>query len=334
MPVPRRCSNFFLCTLMLGYAVAFLAAPGMVQAQQSFPEHPIRLIVAFSPGGATDVIARQLANDLKDTIGQPVVVENRPGANGQIAWTHVAGSEPDGYTLLIAENALAISQGLYRRTNFDPIRQFDAVCLVATAPLVLVTSTKVKANTLKDFVALARTIPEKFSFSSSGIGSVAHLVFEVFAAGVGVEAVHIPYKGGGQAIGDVIAGHIDATMAAISVAKGMIDTGQVKGLAVTGLERSAVLPNIPTLRESGVITADVELRFWWGIFGPAGMPDPVKAKLSSAFAAVLAAPAMRARLAKLDIDPAYAPAAALHQKLVNEITNWSGFIDQHGIKAE
>jgi tripartite-type tricarboxylate transporter receptor subunit TctC len=317
----------FVCAVMLA------GATGAVQAQ-AFPERPIRLIVAFTPGGATDVIARQLANDLRDALGQPVVVENRPGANGQIAWTHVAGSDPDGYTLLIAENALAISQGLYRRTNFDPIRQFDAVCLVATAPLVLVTAPRIKANTLAEFVALSKTIPDKLSFSSAGIGSVAHLVFEVFAAGAGVDAVHIPYKGGGQAIGDVVAGHVDANMAAIPVARGLIESRQVKGLAVTGLERSAVLPNIPTLHEAGVTTADVELRFWWGIFAPAGIPDAVNAKLNGAFSAVLADPQMHARLAKLDIDPAYAPAPALRAKLVNEITNWSKFIDQHGIKAE
>ncbi len=336
MPTMRRRSCMFVRAplSMLGCALAVIGATCLAHAELSFPDHPIRLVVAFTPGGATDVIARQLANDIKETIGQPIVVENRPGANGQIAWTHVAGSDPDGYTLLIAENALAISQGFYRRTNFDPVRQFDAVCLVATAPLVLVTSNHVKADTLAQFVALARATPNKLSFASSGIGSVAHLVFEAFMAGAGIEAVHVPYKGGGQAIGDVLAGHIDAMTTSISVAKGLIDSHQVKGLAVTGFERSAVLPNIPTLKESGVTTANVELQFWWGIFGPAGLPDGVKTKLSNAISAVLADPQMRMRLAKLDIDPAYAPAPALQSKLVNEITNWSKFIDEHGIKAE
>ena len=328
LTVLRRCSRALACALML------VGAASAAQAQTPFPERPIRLIVAFTPGGATDVVARQIANDLKEAIGQPVVVENRPGANGQIAWTHVAGSEPDGYTLLMAENALAISQGLYKHINFDPVKQFDAVCLVATAPLVLVTSTKVKANTLAEFVALSKTVPGKLNFSSAGIGSVAHLVFEVFAAGAGVEAVHVPYKGGGQAIGDVVAGHIDANMAAISVARGLIDQGQVKGLAVTALERSPVLPNLPTLRESGIKTADVELRFWWGVFGPAGMPQAVKDKLSRAVATALASPQLRERLAKLDIDPTYAPAPALQAKLAKEIANWTKFIDAHGIKAE
>jgi tripartite-type tricarboxylate transporter receptor subunit TctC len=327
MSVLRR----YRIALVLGLLVG---APSLAPAQTAFPERPIRLIVAFTPGGATDVVARQIANDLKDALGQPVVVENRPGANGQIAWTHVAGSEPDGYTLLMAENALAISQGLYKHMNFDPARQLDAVCLVATVPLVLVTSTKMKANTLSDFIALARTAPGKLNFSSAGIGSVAHLVFEVFAAGAGVAAVHVPYKGGGQAIGDVVAGHIDANMAAISVARGLIDQGQVKGLAVTGLERSPVLTNLPTLRESGVKTADVDLRFWWGVFGPAGMPQAVKEKLGGAVSTALASRELRERLAKLDIDPGYAPAPALKAKLANEIANWTKFIDEHGIKAE
>jgi tripartite-type tricarboxylate transporter receptor subunit TctC len=327
MSVLRRCRLALVVGLLVG-------AAGIAQAQTAFPERPIRLIVAFTAGGATDVVARQIANDLKDALGQPVVVENRPGANGQIAWTHVAGSEPDGYTLLMAENALAISQGLYKHINFDPVKQLDAVCLVATVPLVLVTSSKVKANTLSDFIALSKTIPGKLNFSSAGIGSVAHLVFEVFAAGAGVEAVHVPYKGGGQAIADVVAGHIDANMAAISVARGLIDQGQVKGLAVTGLERSPVLPNLPTLRESGVKTADVDLRFWWGVFGPAGMPQPVKDKLGGAVATALASPQLRERLAKLDIDPGYAAAPALKAKLTNEIANWTKFIDDHGIKAE
>jgi tripartite-type tricarboxylate transporter receptor subunit TctC len=142
----------------------------------------------------------------------------------------------------------------------------------------------------------------------------------------------VPYKGGGQAIGDVVAGHIDANMAAISVARGLIDQGQVKGLAVTAMERSPVLPKLPTLRESGVKTADVDLRFWWGVFGPAGMPQAVKDKLSQAVATALASPQLRERLAKLDIDPTYAP--ALKAKLASEIANWTKFIDEHGIKAE
>ena len=322
----------------IAFALVFistaLAVPATIAQAQNFPERPIRLIVAFTAGGATDVMSRQIANDLKEALGQAVVVENRPGANGLIGWTHVATSEPDGHTLLMAENALAISQGLYKHIAFDPIRQLDPVCLVANAPLVLVTSTRLKANTLPEFIALAKATPARLNYSSAGIGSVAHLVFEVFMAGAGIQAVHVPYKGGGQAIADVAAGHIDAVMSAIPVARGLIEQGQVKGLAVTSSERSPVLPNLPTLREGGVTTADVDLAFWWGLFGPAGMPEAVKGKLSAAFAKALASPQVRERLAKIDIEPTFAPAPVLKTKLAHEIANWTKFIDAHGIKTE
>ena len=165
---------------------------------------------------------------------------------------------------------------------------------------MLVTSTKLKANTLPEFIALAKATPARLNYSSAGIGSVAHLVFAVFMAGAGIDAVHVPYKGGGQAIADVAAGHIDAVMSAIPVARGLIAQGQVKGLAVTSSERSPVLPELPTLRwaEGGVTTADVDLAFWWGPFGPAGMPEAVKGKLSAAFAKALTTPQLRERLAK------------------------------------
>ena len=314
---------------------ATLAGLGTAQAQ-NYPERPIRLVVAFVAGGATDTLTRQITEDLKAALGQPVIVENRPGANGYIAWNYVANSEPDGYTLLMAENALAISQGLFKKSasSFDPLKQYDAVAQVATSPLALVVANKVPANTLGELIRLARTIPEKMNYASAGIGSVAHLTFEVFRDGAGIEAVHIPYKGGGQAIGDIVAGQVEMHMASVAVAKPLVEAGRIKAMAVTGAKRSPALPDVPTLAEAGVKTADVDLGFWYALFGPKGLPDAVRAKLDKAVATVMADPAVRARLAKLDIEPAYAPAGALHQKLGNEITNWTKFIDQKGIKAE
>jgi tripartite-type tricarboxylate transporter receptor subunit TctC len=317
---------------LIAYALLGALAQAYAQGAQSYPDRPIRLIVAFSPGGATDVMTRQIADDLKAALGQPVVVENRPGANGFIAWSYIASSDPDGYTLLMAENALAISPGLYKRP-FDPVKQLDAVAFVATSPLVLVVGKDVKANNVAEFVALSRAT-KSTTFSSAGIGSVAHLTFEAFKAGAGMEAMHVPYKGGGQAIGDVVAGHIDANMAAISVGKSMIEGGKVKGLVVTSRERSPVLPDVPTLKEAGINTADVELSFWWGIFAPAGLPDAVRAKLDKAVSTVTSDSRVRERLAKLDIEPAYAPADVLKARLVNDVANWSRFIAEHEIKAE
>ena len=321
-----------LCSI----AFVVFAVPALAQAPSSYPYRSIRLVVAFPPGGATDTLARQLTQALGDALGQSVVIENKPGAGGYIAWSHVAAAEPDGYTLLMAENAVGISQALYKKTqsSFDPVKQYDAIATFATSPLVLAVANNVKANTVQELIAYSRTVPEKLNYASAGIGSVAHLTFEVIKAGAGMDAVHVAYKGGGPAMNDLIAGHVSINMAAIQVAKGLVETGKIKGLAVTGAERSPVLPNVPTLKEAGVKTADVDLRFWFGIFGPKGIPDAAKAKLDKAVAATLANPQVRERLAKLDIEPAYAPGSELKIKLENEIANWTRFIDEHGIKPE
>jgi tripartite-type tricarboxylate transporter receptor subunit TctC len=303
-------------------------------AAQTYPDRPVKLVIAFVPGGATDTFARQISNELGEALGQPIVIENRPGANGYLAWNYVAGAEPDGYTLMFAENALAISQALYKKaqSTFDPVKQYDAVAGLATSPSALILTNGVPANSVAELVKLAKSTPQKMNFASAGIGSVSHLSFEVFRVGAGFEAVHVPYKGGGQAVNDVIAGHVPMTLTSVQVVRGLIESGKVKGLAVTGRKRSAVLPNVPTLEESGVRTDEVELGFWFGIFGPAGLPEPVKAKLDAAVQKVMANPAVRERLAQRAIEPNYVPASVLKAKLASEIVNWTKFIDAHNIK--
>src|SRR5438132_3465509 len=317
---------------------AVLGAAALAQAQSpsSYPDRPIRLVVAFAPGGATDTFARQITQELGEALGQSVIIENKPGAGGYIAWNYVAASDPDGYTLLMAENALGISQALYKKasSSFDPLKQYDAVAAVATSPLVLAVANNVAANSVAELIAYSRSLPQKLNYASAGIGSVSHLTFEVIKAATGMQAVHVPYKGGGPAMNDVIAGHVAMNMASIQVAKGLVEAGKIKGLAVTSAERSPVLPNVPTLTEAGVKTADVDLRFWFGIFAPAGIPRVVKAKLDKAVSTTLSNPLVRERLANLDIEPAYAGGVALKTKLENEIANWTKFIDAHGIKPE
>src|SRR5437016_3845059 len=242
-----------------------LGAHASAQAQSplSYPDRPIRLVVAFVAGGATDTLARQISNDLKEALGQPVVVENRPGANGYLAWNHVATAEPDGHTLLLAENALAMSQALYKKatSSFDPLTQYDAVASIANSPSALIVAKNIAANTVAELVAYSRTVPGKMNYASAGVGSVAHLNFEVFKDAVGMEAIHIPYKGGGQAIGDVVAGHVPMTITSVQATKGLVEAGSVKALAVTSSARSPAMPHVPTMAEAGVKTADVELRF-------------------------------------------------------------------------
>ena len=321
----------------LALAIALVGAPAaQAQIAASYPDRPVHLVVAFPPGGATDTFARQIVQELGEALGQSVVIENKPGAGGYIAWNHVAASDLDGYTLLMAENALAMSQALYRKapSSFDPLKQYDAIALVANSPLVLAVANNVPANSVAELIAYSRSLPQKLNYASAGIGSVSHLTFEVIKAATGIETVHVPYKGGGPAMNDVIAGHVAMNMASIQVAKGLVEAGKIKGLAVTSAARSPVLPNVPTLREAGVNATDVDLRFWFAMFAPKGIPDSVKAKLDKAVAATLANPRVRERLANLDIEPAYAPGHAMQAKLANEIANWTKFVDEHAIRPE
>jgi len=314
-----------------------LAATSRTTWAQTYPSRPVRLVVAFVPGGATDTLARQISNDLKEALGESVVIENRPGAGGYLAWSHVAAAEPDGHTLLLAENALGMSQALYRKTssNFDPLTQYDPVAGIATSPSALIVAPHVPANTVAELVAYSRTVKGKMNYASAGVGSVSHLNFEVFKDAVGMEAIHIPYKGGGQAIADIVAGHVPMTITSVQATKSLVESGKLKALAVTSLTRSPAMPSVPTMQEAGVKkTADVELRFWFGIFGPKGIPDAVKAKLESVFSAVMADQRLRDRLANLDITPDFSSGPALRARLENEIRSWTKFVDEKGIKPE
>lgn len=303
------------------------------QDAANYPEKAISVVVAFSPGGSTDVLARQLSEDLGKALGQSIVVENRPGASGYIAWRHVASSPADGYTLLLAENALAINTGLQTDREFDPRKQLEPIAMVATAPLVLLENAAMEPNSVAELAEWSKANPDKLSFSSSGIGSVSHMTYEAFAHAAGIEATHVPFKGGGEAVSAVVGGHVQTMLNALASAKKLVEAKSVKALAITSDERSHVIPDVPTLKELN-ITPDVELKFWWGVFGPAGMPEAVKAKLDKAISEVLAEQAVRDRLAGLDVTPAYAPAADLGAKLETEITNWTAFIQKAGIKVE
>jgi tripartite-type tricarboxylate transporter receptor subunit TctC len=317
-------------------AAACVALVSSASAQGAYPDKPVHLVVAFVPGGATDTFARQISNDLQEALGQPVVIENRPGASGYLAWNHVASSDPDGYTLMLAENALAISQALYKKSKspFDPITQYDAIAGLAVSPSALIVSNNVPVKSVAELVAYSKTVPTKMNFASAGIGSVSHLNFEVFMDRTGLQAIHVPYKGGGQSMGDVLAGHVPMTITSVQGVKGLVESGKVKALAVTSPTRSAAMPNVPTMQEAGVPPADVELRFWFAVFGPKGMPDAVKTKLSQALSKIMASPKLQERLAKMDVTPNYIPAPQMQAKLKSEIENWTRFIDAKGIKAE
>jgi len=322
-----------LAALLAG---AFLAAPTDSHAQSTseYPTRPIRMVVAFAPGGATDTLARLLTGVLSQELGQMIYVENIAGASGYIGWRNVAGSAPDGYSLLLAENAIAIRPGFKDLTPpFDPVSQLDAIASVAYSPLALCVASTVPANNVKELLALSKSQSKQLNYASAGTSSVATLVWDVVRDGADIDALDVPYRGGGPAMAAIIANQVDIIMASTQVAKPLVEDKRIKALAVTSKQRSPALPDVPTLAEAGVKHADVDLQFWFGVFAPKGVPDAIKTKLENAIKQALQAPALRDRLAPLDITPEYAPAENLQTRLRNEIKNWSTFIEAKGLKA-
>jgi len=313
-----------------------LFVPTLALAQGTYPDRPVRFVIAFPPGGATDTFFRLISNELGQALGQSAVIENKGGAGGYIAWQMVAASPADGYTVLVAENAIGINQALFKKhpSGFNPLKGYDAVGAMASVPVVWTVANNVPADNFPDFVKWSKTVPGHFNYGHAGPGSVSHLIPEVILDGAGMQAVPVPFKGGGPAAQAVAGGFVSVVVSSLAVAKPQMEGKLVKGLLVTSPKRSPAIPNTPTLKELGIKVADVDLEFWWGLFVPKGTPEPIRAKIEKALEATMKNPAVRERLAKVDTDPSFAPGPALKAKLEREITNWSKFIDAKGIKVE
>ena len=309
----------------------------LAQAQGSYPDRPIRFVVAFPPGGATDTFFRLISNELGTALGQSIVIENKGGAGGYIAWQMVAAAPADGYTVLVAENAIGINQALFKKhpSGFNPLKDYDAVGAMGSVPVVWTVANNVPANSFPEFVQWSKTVPGHFNYGHAGPGSVSHLIPEVILDGAGMQAQPVPFKGGGPAAAAVAGGHVAVVVSSLPVAKGQYEGKLIKAMAVTSEKRSPSMPDVPTLRgDLGINHADVALEFWWGLFVPKGTPEPIRARLEKAIQDTMANPAVRERLIRVDTDPSFAPGPALKVKLENEVKNWSKFIDSRGIKVE
>lgn len=314
--------------LLLASLLAFGASPFARAQTAEFPLRPIRIVVPFAAGGATDVIARVVGQKVSELLGQPVVVDNKAGASGNIGALLVARAAPDGYTILMATSSHAINATLYRKLDYRLTTDFVALSNLASVPLLLVVNTAVPAKTPSELVTYAKAHDNKVNFASGGAGTAAHLAGEQFNTLAGVHMLHVAYKGGAPAQTDLIGGQVQAMFANLPEALAQVQAGRLRPLAVTGSTRRANLPAVPTFAEAGF--AQMDAKSWFGLFAPAATPAPVVAKLSSAIAKAVADPAVQARLNELGADPVGNQSEAFQKFVVQEVERWGVLVQRSG----
>lgn len=299
-----------------------------------YPNRPIRIVVPYSAGGLTDVLARTLGERLSQRLGQPTIVDNKPGGVEQIAISMVAKSAPDGYTLLLSTmTGLAVNPGLYGpRLQYDPHKELLPVALVGSVASVVVVHPDLPVKTMAELGAYAKAHPGKLNYGSAGNGTPSHLAVEYYKRQNGIDAAHIAYKGGAPALQDLMAGNVQMMIAIAPEALPMVKSGKLRALAVTAPRRLAANPEIPTVQESGAKPLDAS--FWYAFVAPAGTPADIVAKLNSALNAILQEPALRSRLTELNVEVGGGTPAALVELIRTDATRWKKVIDEAGIKLD
>ena len=314
----------------LGASILWLLVSASAAAD--YPDRPIRFIVPYATGGTTDILARIVGQKLSEAWRQQVIVENRAGANGNIGSDLVAKAEPDGYTILLGTSGSnAVNPSLYARMPYDARRDLALVTLVASTANILVTHPKFAASSMKEFIELAKTMPGKLTYGSSGVGSVLHLSGELLKTMTGIELVHVPYKGTGPSLTDVLGGQIDTVFANLPAIVPLVKSGKLKALGVTTGRRADALPEVPTMIEGGVPGYDVSS--WFGIFVPAKTPDAIANKINAEVARIVDDPQTRARLAELGADPMLKSTAEAKQFFLDEIDTWAKVVKASGATA-
>lgn len=326
MPLSRR--RF----IAVAAAIAALAVPGGLQAQSNYPNKPIKLVVAFPPGGPTDLVSRVIAQKLSEQFGQQVLVENRPGANGNIGAEAVAKAAPDGYTVFYNTSAITLSPSLYSKLSFDPLRDYAPVALTAVVPLVIAAHPSVPATNLKEFIAYLKANPGKVPYGSAGNGNVTHLGAFLFLQANGLEAIHVPYKGSAPSLTDLVGGQTQFTAETVNAALPYIRDKRLKAFAVTSLKRSNVLPDVPTLNESGM--KGFEVGAWQGIVMPAKTPPAIVQRWNAEVMKALADPDVKAKLAAQGAEPLGSTPEQYGAYLKSEVERWSKVVKATGAKLD
>ena len=317
----RRAALFGGIAALLAFAVPAYAA--------DYPSRPVTLVVAFPPGGPSDVLARIVGKKMEQLLDQPFVIENKPGAGGNIAGDFVAHATADGYTLLVGNNSiLATNESLYKKLTYSPQQDLMPITLIGTQANILVVNPKVPVHSLNELIDLCKAQPGKLNFASSGYGAAAHLAGELFKAEAHVDIVHVPYKGAAAALQDVIAGHDQMMFATAASVVGHIKNGQVRALAVTTLKRTAILPDLPTMDEAGL--KGFEASTWHGLVAPAGTPPEIIAKLHDAAVKALRDPGVQASLGRLGVDIVADTPEQFKAYIAAEIPKWKAIVKASG----
>jgi tripartite-type tricarboxylate transporter receptor subunit TctC len=305
---------------------------GAVMAQSAYPSKPVRLIVPFPPGGAVDVIGRIVSSRLSERLGQQVVVDNRGGANAIIGTELAANAVPDGHTILIVPAGHAITPSVMRRLPYDTLKDFAAIGLIGNGAYVLVINPAVPAKTLGEFIALAKAKPGQLNYAFTGHGNATHLAGELFKTLAGVDIVGIVYKGGGPALTDVIGGQVTGFFSGVASGSAQIKAGRIRALGVTTAQRSAALPDVPSIAEAGVPGYEVD--GWYGLLAPKATPPAVIKRLNAELAALLAMPDMKERLLGAGIDARASSPAEFHDRIARDITRWAEVVKKARITIE
>jgi tripartite-type tricarboxylate transporter receptor subunit TctC len=317
----------FIFTALYGLTLTVSTASG-----QTYPTHPIRLVVAFAPSGSVDLAARLLGQKLGEAWGQQVVIDNRPGAGGNVSAEIVARAPADGYTIYIASASLVVNASLYRRLPYDPLKDFAPVTLLSVVQNVLVSHPSLPAKSVRELVALARKTPGRINYASTGSGSSGHLTMELLKSMAGIDLVHVPYKVIGQATTDLLAGHVSLWFPTIPGALPNIKAGRTRALAVAGAKRSPALPEVPTVAESGV--PGFEAASWHALVAPAGTSKPIVDKLNALVVAILKSPEINDQLVRQGFEPIGSSSAELASHLKSELEKWAKVVQISGARVD
>ncbi len=311
-----------LCTLLLaGNCLA-----------QDYPNKPVRFIVPYAPGGSSDILARTLGQKLAEAMGQPFIIDNRPGAGSMVGTEVLAKSPADGYTIILSDMPHAINPSIHHKVPYDPVKDFSPVSVIGVSPMFLFVHPSFEAKSVKELIALAKAQPSKLAIASGGNGATTHLVAELLQASAGIKLTHVPYKGAGPAIADVAAGQVPITFTSMATAASLVKAGRLRVLGVTSSKRLAAFPDVPTFEENGLTGLTFE--HWWGVMAPARTPPAVVARLHAEIVKALAATDVRERFTTLAVEPRTNSPEEFRALIESDLVRWAKVVRDAGIKLE